>query len=90
MNHAAFLFSTFYQDSLYVPTMRAYSAVATAVASNIDVDGPAMTQLIDLLKRRGTVIDGTFSVWVTSAGTGSAKRSAPASRPMPRRPMPTI
>jgi hypothetical protein len=70
VNHAAFLFSTFYQDSLYVPTMRAYSAVATAVAANVDVDGPAMTQLIDLFKRRGTVIDGTFSVWVTSAGTG--------------------
>jgi imidazolonepropionase-like amidohydrolase len=70
VNHAAFLFSTFYQDSLYVPTMRAYSAVATAVAANVEVDGPAMTQLIDLFKRRGTVIDGTFSVWVTSAGTG--------------------
>ena len=70
VNHAAFLFSTFYQDSLYVPAMRAYSAVATAVAPNIDVDGPAMTQLIDALKRHGTVIDGTFSVWITSAGTG--------------------
>ena len=70
VNHAAFLFSTFYQDSLYVPTMRAYSAVATAVAPNIDVDGPAMTQLIGMLKRHGTVIDGTFSVWITSAGTG--------------------
>jgi len=70
VNHAAFLFSTFYQDSLYVPTMRAYSAVATAVSPNIDVDGPAMTQLIDFLKRHGTVIDGTFSVWITSAGTG--------------------
>jgi imidazolonepropionase-like amidohydrolase len=70
VNHAAFLFSTFYQDSLYVPTMRAYSAVATVVAPNIDVDGPAMTQLIDVLKRHGTVIDGTFSVWITSAGTG--------------------
>ncbi len=70
VNHAAFLFSSFYQDSLYVPTMRAYSAVATAVAPNIDVDGPAMTQLIDVLKRHGTVVDGTFSVWITSAGTG--------------------
>ncbi|HEY6828180.1 MAG TPA: amidohydrolase family protein [Gemmatimonadaceae bacterium] len=70
VNHAAFLFSTFYQDSLYVPTMRAYSAVATAVAPNIDVDGPEMTRLIDVLKQRGTVIDGTFAVWITSAGTG--------------------
>jgi imidazolonepropionase-like amidohydrolase len=70
VNHAAFLFSTFYQDSLYTPTMRAYSAVATAVAPNIDVDGAAMTQLISVLARHKTVIDGTFAVWVTSAGTG--------------------
>ena len=73
VNHAAFLFSTFYQDSLYVPTMRAYSAVASAVAANIDVDGPAMSDLIAVLKRNNTVIDGTFSVWITSAGTGIAQ-----------------
>jgi len=73
VNHAAFLFSTFYQDSLYVPTMRAYSLVATTVAPNIDVDGPAMTGLIDVLKKHNTVIDGTFSVWITSAGTHIAQ-----------------
>ena len=44
VNHAAFLFSTFYQDSLYVPRMRAYSLVATTVAPNIDVDGAPMTR----------------------------------------------
>lgn len=73
VNHAAFLFSTFYQDSLYTPTMRAYSLVATTVAPHIDVDGPAMTALIADLKRHNTVIDGTFNVWVTSAGTGIAQ-----------------
>ncbi len=73
VNHAAFLFSTFYQDSLYMPTMRAYSLVATTVAPNIDVDGASMTELIADLKRHNTVIDGTFSVWVTSAGTGVAQ-----------------
>ena len=73
VNHAAFLFSTFYQDSLYVPTMRAYSLVATTVAPNIDVDGAPMTSLIDVLKQHNTVIDGTFSVWITSAGTGIAQ-----------------
>lgn len=73
INHAAFLFSTFYQDSLYVPTMRAYSAVASAVASNIDVDGAPMTELIALLKAHSTVIDGTFSVWISSAGTNIAQ-----------------
>jgi hypothetical protein len=72
VNHAAFLFSTFYQDSLYIPTMRAYSLVATTVAPNIDVDGQPMTDLIALLKRHNTVIDGTFSVWISSAGTGIA------------------
>ena len=73
INHAAFLFSTFYQDSLYVPTMRAYSLVASTVAPNIDVDGKPMTELIDFLKQHNTVIDGTFSVWITSAGTGIAQ-----------------
>ena len=73
VNHAAFLFSTFYQDSLYMPTMRAYSLVATTVAPNIDVDGAPMTALIADLKRHDTVIDGTFSVWVTGAGTGVAQ-----------------
>lgn len=73
VNHAAFLFSTFYQDSLYVPTMRAYSLVASIVAPNINVDGPEMTGLIDVLKQHHTVIDGTFSVWISSAGTGIAQ-----------------
>jgi imidazolonepropionase-like amidohydrolase len=73
INHAAFLFSTFYQDSLFVPTMRAYSLVATTVAPNIDVDGAAMTGLIDVLKKHNTVVDGTFSVWISSAGTSTAQ-----------------
>jgi len=73
VNHAAFLFSTFYQDSLYMPTMRAYSLVATTVAPFIDVDGPAMTALIADLVRHHTVIDGTFSVWIVGAKTGIAQ-----------------
>lgn len=73
VNHAAFLFSTFYQDSLYVPTMRAYSLVASTVAPNINVDGPEMSGLIDVLKKHHTVIDGTFSVWISAAGTGIAQ-----------------
>jgi len=67
IQHAAFLFSTFYQDSLYVPAMRAYSAVATAVAPNIDVDGASMTELIGFLHDHHTVIDGTFNIWIGSA-----------------------
>jgi len=73
VNHAAFLFSTFYQDSLYIPKMRAYSLVATTVAPNIDVDGPAMTGLIADLVRHHTVIDGTFAVWVVGSNTGIAQ-----------------
>jgi hypothetical protein len=64
IQHAAFLFSTFFQDSLYVPTMRAYSAVATAVAPNFDVDGPQMTDLVKFLHDHHTVIDGTFNIWI--------------------------
>jgi imidazolonepropionase-like amidohydrolase len=74
IQHAAFLFSTFFQDSLYVPRMRAYSAVASAVAPNMDVDGPMMSALIAFLKAHNTVIDGTFSVWVQSAGTDIARQ----------------
>jgi imidazolonepropionase-like amidohydrolase len=64
INHAAFLFSTFHQDSLYVPEMRAYSLVASIVAPRTDVDGAPMTALIDDLKKHGTVIDGTFNLWM--------------------------
>jgi len=64
INHAAFLFSNFFQDSLYWPTMRAYSAVAATVAPNYNVDSPEMTALINHLKEKGTVIDGTFNLWM--------------------------
>ena len=69
INHAAFLFSTFYPDSLYLP-MRAYSAVAAAVAPNIDVDGAPMTGLIDLLHQRNTVVDGTFNIFMLGPNPG--------------------
>lgn len=68
INHAAFLFSTFFQDSLYVPEMRPYSGVAATVAPSFDVDGDAMTSLIDVLREHGTVVDGTFGIWMGGAG----------------------
>jgi imidazolonepropionase-like amidohydrolase len=68
INHAAFLFSTFFPDSLFAPTMRPYSAVAAQVAPRFDVDSREMTALIELLRAHGTVIDGTFSLW-QGAGT---------------------
>jgi hypothetical protein len=64
INHAAFLFSNFFQDSLYWPTMRAYSLVASVVAPNYNVDSPEMTGLVNFLKSKGTVIDGTFNLWM--------------------------
>ncbi|HLA90157.1 MAG TPA: amidohydrolase family protein [Gemmatimonadaceae bacterium] len=76
IQHAAFLFSTFYQDSLYVPTMRPYSAVATAVAPNVNVDGPEMSTLIALLRDHRTVIDGTFNIWI--GGGGAAVGGGPS------------
>ena len=64
IQHAAFLLSDFFPDSLYLPSMRAYSAVATAVAPSFDVDGPGMKALIAFLAQRKTVIDGTFNLWI--------------------------
>jgi hypothetical protein len=61
--HAAYLFSTFFQDSLYVPRMRAYSEVANNVAPTFDVDAPRVTELISFLRDRRTVVDGTFNIW---------------------------
>lgn len=61
--HAAFLFSTFYQDSLYLPRMRAYSNLAAVLAPTFDVDAPRVTSLIGFLRGRGTVVDGTFNIW---------------------------
>jgi imidazolonepropionase-like amidohydrolase len=72
INHAAFLFSDFFQDSLYWPTMRAYSAVAAAVSPTFDVDSPGMTALIEHLRASGTIIDGTFNLWM-GAGTLSGR-----------------
>jgi Amidohydrolase family len=63
VQHAAFLFSTFFQDSLYFPRMRAYSDVATAVAPTFNVDAPEVKKLIGFLRDRGTVYDGTFNIW---------------------------
>ena len=76
INHSAFLFSTFFQDSLYFPRMRPYSAVAAAVAPSLNVDGPEMTGLIEYLKAKGTVIDGTFSLWARLPGTDSASAAS--------------
>jgi imidazolonepropionase-like amidohydrolase len=74
INHAAFLFSTFYPDSLYLP-MRAYSAVAAAVAPNLNVDGPELTALIELFRERGTVIDGTFNLWMRETNDSVSQKS---------------
>ncbi|HEX7122917.1 MAG TPA: amidohydrolase family protein, partial [Gemmatimonadaceae bacterium] len=68
VNHAAFLFSTFFQDSLFVPQMRAYSLVASIVSPNVDVESPQMTALIETLRQRGTIVDGTFNLWMGGAG----------------------
>lgn len=68
VQHAAFFFSNFFPDSLYLPQMRAYSQVATAVAPTFDVNSPGMTALIAHLVQRKTVIDGTFNLWIGGGG----------------------
>lgn len=70
INHGAFLFSTHFQDSLYVPRMRPYSGVAAIVAPNVDVDSREFTKMIDVLRRNGTVVDGTFNLWMRGDTTG--------------------
>jgi imidazolonepropionase-like amidohydrolase len=67
--HMAFLFSTFFQDSLYLPRMRAYSQVSAAVAPTFNVDAPEVTALLSFLREKGTVVDGTFNIWQNRAFT---------------------
>jgi imidazolonepropionase-like amidohydrolase len=67
IQHAAFLFSTFFEDSLFVPRMRSYGQVAAAVIPKFDIDGAQMTSLIAFLHEHGTVIDGTFNAWLDSS-----------------------
>lgn len=77
VQHAAFFFSNFFEDSLYLPQMRAYSAVATAVAPAIDVNSEGMTALINYVRDHKTVIDGTFNLWIgggaSSVGAGGSR-----------------
>jgi len=75
INHIAFLLSTFYPDSLYLPQMRAYSAVASAVAPNFRLDSPEFRAMLDLFKQRGTVIDPTVNLWLSPRAQGG--RPAP-------------
>jgi imidazolonepropionase-like amidohydrolase len=75
IQHGAFFFSNFFQDSLYVPQMRAYSSVAFAVSPTFDVNGAPMTKLLETLKAKNTVVDGTFSIWIGNMGiTDNAAR----------------
>jgi hypothetical protein len=68
IQHAAFFFSNFFPDSLYLPRMRAYSQVATAVAPSFDVFSPGMTKLLDAVKAKGAAVDGTFNLWIGGGG----------------------
>lgn len=75
INHIPFLVETFYQDSLYLPTMRAYSQVARRVGPTFDADAPRMTELIDFLRVHHTVIDPTLGAF--HSGTPLADGSDP-------------
>lgn len=66
INHIAFLVSTFFQDSLYLPKMRAYSQVANAVRPTFDADAPRVTELIAFLRAHNTVIDPTLGAFHNS------------------------
>jgi len=68
VQHAAFFFSNWFPDSLYLPQMRAYSQVATTVAPTYDVNSAEMTSLLFYLRDHKTVIDGTFNLWIGGGG----------------------
>ncbi|MBW7932599.1 MAG: amidohydrolase family protein [Gemmatimonadaceae bacterium] len=82
VQHAAFFFSDFFPDSLYLPQMRAYSQVATAVAPTFDMSAPGVTSLIDYLAAHRTVMDGTFNLWIgggaSVVGAGGSGNQAKA------------
>jgi hypothetical protein len=61
IQHARYLIITFFQDSLFLPSLRLPDPVIQSVAQTFDVDGPEVTELIELVRERGTVIDGTFN-----------------------------
>lgn len=63
VQHIAFLVSTFFQDSLYLPRMRAYSQVAAAVAPTFDADAPRVDSLLAFLKAHNTVVDPTLGAF---------------------------
>jgi imidazolonepropionase-like amidohydrolase len=57
--------------------MRAYSTVSQIVAPNVDVDGAAVTEMLQLFKERGTVIDGTWNLWMSTRGAAAAAVAIP-------------
>jgi len=59
--------------------MRAYSTVSQIVAPSVNVDGPEVTAMIDLFNARGTVIDGTWNMWMSARGPAAAAVGIPAS-----------
>ena len=67
VQHAAFLMSTFFQDSLYLPRMRAYSQVAEAVVSRFDPEADRVANLVAAFKTRGASMDPTLNVYQGSA-----------------------
>ena len=68
VNHAAFLLSTFWPESLFVPRMRAYSNFANELAPTFDVSSPQVSELIAFLREKGTVVDGTFNLYQDRSG----------------------
>jgi hypothetical protein len=61
IHHVFNLVSTFFPDSVFIPRERAPARVALTAAGSFDVDAPRVTELLALLRARGTVIDGTFN-----------------------------
>lgn len=64
IQHAPELIANFFQDSTFIPAWRATAAVVASVAQTFEADGSDVTELLTLLRERGTVIDGTFNLFL--------------------------
>ncbi len=63
IQHAPALISTFFPESTFLPLPRPTGVIVESVAQAFDLDAPEVTQFLELMRERGTVIDGTFNLF---------------------------
>lgn len=63
VQHVPYLITTFFPDSIFLPSPRPTGVIVESVAQTFDLDAPRVTELLEFLRERGTVIDGTFNLF---------------------------